>query len=233
MGVITSAAVATGLTAAKVASAAKIASGIGAGIKAVGSGLSFAQAAKQNKLRKEADEAASKALEQARQTLGVNYLEGLALPKEVFELEREALLSAGQQALQASQEGETRGAAAAAGRVQMAQQQGQRRISAAQADRLLELQKLARTEDARLQRQQAALDVAEFTGAQLASRDAQESRNLALTRGFEGLAGAGETVADFENEIIPLFKRQKEVKEEILPEEILPGGVGAIEAGGM
>lgn len=209
MAVATSAAVATGLTAAKLASAAKIASAVGAGVKAVGAGVSFAQANKQNKLRKEAEEAAAESMAEARKTLGVNYIEGLSLPMEVYELEREALLSSGQQALQAAQEGETRGSAATAGRVQMAQQQGQRRISAAQADRLFQLQQLAAQEDARLAGLQAGLSLSEMRGAQQAARDFQESRNQAVGRGFEGLVGAGETIADYTNEIIPLYKRQK------------------------
>ena len=120
-------------------------------LAAAGTGLSFAQAGKQNKLRKEAEKEAAKSLERAREIMGTNYLEGLALPKEAYEREREAILSSGAQALQAAQEAETRGAAATAGRVQMAQQAGQRQIATAQADRLLELEKLGRAEEARLQ----------------------------------------------------------------------------------
>ena len=45
----------------------------------------------------------------------MNYLEGLAIAKEPYELEREALLQTGAAALQAGVEGETRGAAATSG----------------------------------------------------------------------------------------------------------------------
>jgi hypothetical protein len=58
-----------------------------------------------------------KHLKKLKTKLEVNYLEGLSIAKEPYELEREALLQAGASALQAGVEGETRGAAAVAGQV--------------------------------------------------------------------------------------------------------------------
>jgi len=177
-------------------------------LAAAGTGLSFAQAGKQNKLRKEAEKEAAASLERAREIMGTNYLEGLALPKEAYEREREAMLSSGAQALQAAQEAETRGAAATAGRVQMAQQAGQRRIATSQADRLLELEMMGAKEDARLQTGLANLEMMGVAGAQQAARDAQMSQMQAVQQGFEGLKSLGKTVVDYQNELIPLFQRK-------------------------
>lgn len=177
-------------------------------LAAAGTGLSFAQAGKQNKLRKEAEKEAAASLERAREIMGTNYLEGLALPKEAYEREREAMLSSGAQALQAGQEAETRGAAATAGRVQMAQQAGQRQIATSQADRLLELEKLGRTEEARLQSGLANLEMMGVAGAQQAARDAQMAQQQAVQQGFQGLKNIGKTVVDYKNELIPLFQRR-------------------------
>lgn len=176
-------------------------------LAAAGTGLSFAQAGKQNKLRKEAEKEAAASLERAREIMGTNYLEGLALPKEAYEREREAMLSSGAQALQAAQEAETRGAAATAGRVQMAQQAGQRQIATAQADRLLELEKLGRAEEAKLQQGLADLEMMGVAGAQQAARDAQMAQQRAVMLGSQGLKNIGKTVVDYKNELIPLFQR--------------------------
>ena len=176
-------------------------------LAAAGTGLSFAQAGKQNKLRKEAEKEAAASLERAREIMGTNYLEGLALPKEAYEREREAMLSSGAQALQAAQEAETRGAAATAGRVQMAQQAGQRQIATSQADRRLELEKLGRAEEARLQQGLADLEMMGVAGAQQAARDAQMAQQRAVMLGSQGLKNIGKTVVDYKNELIPLFRK--------------------------
>ena len=178
------------------------------GVSAIGTGLSFAQAAKQNKLRKESEKEAAKSLERAREILGTNYLEGLSLPKEAYEREREAMLSSGAQAVQAAQEAETRGAAATSGRVQMAQQAGQREIATAQADRLLELEKTGRAEEARLQQGLANIELAGVAGAQQAARDAQMAQQRAVMLGTQGLKNLGKTVVDYKQELIPLFQQK-------------------------
>ena len=185
MAIGTTAAVGAGITLAKVATAAKIAAAAGAATS------SFVKAKKQSKAQQKAERAADDALSDARKRLDVNYLEGLSIPKEAYELEREALLSSGAQALQAGVEGSTRGAAATAGRVQMAQQQGQRRVASAMGQELFGLQKLAAEEDARLAGMQAGLSLKEIEGQQEAATLAQIRAEQQTQRGIEGI---GETV---------------------------------------
>ena len=175
-------------------------------IAAAGTGMSFAQASKQGKLRRKAEDEAAKSMEAAEKILERNYLKGISLPKETYEREREALLSSGEQALRAGAEAEGRGAAATAGRVQMAQQAGQRNIATAQADRLLELEMMGAKEDARLQTGLANLEMMGVAGAQQAARDAQMSQMQAVQQGFQGLKNMGKTALDYKNELLPLFQ---------------------------
>ena len=177
---------------------------IGSIATSVGSaGLSFAEAGKQRKLQKEAESEAAKALVEARKKLDVNYYENLGINKDPYELEREALVSAGAQAIQAGQESE-RGAAATAGRIQMAQQQGQREIATDMGAEMLNLEKLTAAEDARLAGAQAGLYLGEAEGAQLAARDAQQAATKFTTAGVQGIANAGmQTLSS----LVPLYSK--------------------------
>ena len=114
-------------------------------VSAGSAGMSFVEAGKQRKLQQEAESEAAKALVEARKKLDVNYYANLGINKDPYELEREALVSAGAQAIQAGQESE-RGAAATAGRIQMAQQQGQRQIAGDMGAEMLALDKLTAQE---------------------------------------------------------------------------------------
>ena len=187
----------------------------GLALSAIGTGASFAQAGKQNRLRRNAEDEAAKSMAAAEKILETNYLKGISLPKEAYEREREALLASGAQALQAGAEGSTRGAAATAGRVQMAQQAGQRNIATAQADRLLELELMGAKEDSRLQSGLANLEMMGVVGAQQAARDAQMAQQQAVQQGFQGLTKMGKTAVDYKNELIPLFSRNKNASTEI------------------
>ena len=97
---------ALGTTGALIASAA-----IQAGTSAAG----FAQAGKARKEMKKAEAEADKAMAAARKKLEVNYLAGLSIAKEPYELARENLLQRSAALTQAGVEGSTRGAAATAG----------------------------------------------------------------------------------------------------------------------
>lgn len=169
--------------------AATTAAVIGITATVAGTGMSFAQANKQKKLQKQAEADAQKAMQEARKKLEVNYYDELAVQKEPYELEREALLSAGAQAIQAGVESE-RGAAATAGRVQMAMNEAQAGIRTAQGKEMADLAKLSAAEESRLRDIGVQLDMEEAAGAQLASRDAQEARAAYMAQGFEGLTSA-------------------------------------------
>jgi len=154
-------------------------------------GASFAQAGKQARMAKKAKAEAERAFAEAKKNLQVNFYEQLGIQREAYELEREAMLSAGAQAIQAGVESE-RGAAATAGRVQLAQQQGQREIAGAMAKELFGLEAATAEEESRLATQRASLDLAQAEGSQNAQAIAQAAQAAGISGGFQGLTSAAQ-----------------------------------------
>ena len=177
-----------------------IAAGIGIASSLGGAAMSFTQANKQQKLQKEAEAEGLKAMLEARGRLDVNYMNALSVQKEPYELQREAMISQGTQATDAAQESE-RGAAAAAGRVQMAQNEAQAGIRTAMGKELTEIERLKVAEEARLRDLNVQLDLGEVEGAQMAARNAQEMAAQATAQGFEGLTSAATQAAN----LVPLY----------------------------
>ena len=144
-------------------------------LSAAGAGFSFAEAGKQNKLAREAQRDAAKALAEAKKKLEVNMLKGLSIAKEPYELEREALLQAGASALQA-------------------QQQGAAQQRAAMSKEMQELDLLAAQEDVNLQKERASLDIGEAKGQQMMAADARRAAAAATQAGVQGLVDMGTTL---------------------------------------
>ena len=171
----------------------------------VGAGMSFARAKKQKELMNEAQRAAEQATAAADLKLGVNYFEQLAVPMQAYEKERESLISAGAQAMQAGVESE-RGAAATAGRIQMAQTEAQAGQRAAMGKELSDLAKLTAAEESRLAGLRADLDISEAAANRLRERDAQRARAQAMQQGFAGVTGMIASGAP----LIDLYPRKNE-----------------------
>jgi len=184
-----------------------VATGIGLATTAASTGASFAQAGKQNRLRKEAEAEAEKAMIEARGRTEVNYFEQLAVAKESYNQAYQAGNVAAAQAVQAIQEGDVRGVSAGVGGIQQSSLQQANQVRAAQEQEIINRQKLIAGEDSRLRDINVQLDLQEVQGAQLAARDAQEAKVAALGAGFEGLASMGQQAMD----MAPLFKEQKAV----------------------
>jgi hypothetical protein len=183
-----------------VATAAAIAAGVGVASSLGGAAMSFSQANKKKKLQKEAEAEADKMMASARARLDVNYMDALSVQKEPYELQREAMVAQGAQTVDAAQESE-RGAAAAAGRVQMAQNEAQGGIRTAMGKELTEIERLKVAEESRLRDLQTQLDLGEVEGAQMAARNAQEMAAQATTQGWEGVTSAATQVAN----LVPLY----------------------------
>ena len=174
---------ATAIGGTAVGTGALVAAGIGAGTTLYGGAKSFSDASKARKRGEAAQRAAIKAVEEAKKRIDINRMEQLSIAKEPYELMREAQLVQGATGMQAGVEGETRGAAATAGRIQMAQGQQQAGIRAAQAQQMDQLNKLIAQEDARIDQQLAGIAMTEAAGAQQAIRDAQEDRAAYIAQG--------------------------------------------------
>ena len=177
-------------------------------LSALGTGMSFGQASKQRKAEQKAIRAAEAAMEQARKRLEVNYLDALAIQKEPYELEREALLVAGAQGIEAARESE-RGAAAGVGRIQLAQQRGQQGIRSAMGREMTALDKAAAAEDSKIRDAQAQLDLGEAAGAQMAAANASKAAAAAQSQGFQQLASLGVQAL----ETAPLYAKSPEARQ--------------------
>jgi len=177
-------------------------------LSALGTGMSFGQASKQRKAEQKAIRAAEAAMEQARKRLEVNYLDALSIQKEPYELEREALLVAGAQGIEAARESE-RGAAAGVGRIQLAQQRGQQGIRSAMGREMTALDRAAAAEDSRLRDAQAQLDLGEAAGAQMAAANASKAAAAAQLQGFQQLASLGVQAL----ETAPLYAKSQGVRD--------------------
>jgi hypothetical protein len=176
-------------------------------VTAATTGMSFAQAGKQKKLENKARKEASTAMKEARASLEVNYADALSIPKEAYELEREAMLVEGAQALEAGIESE-RGGAATAGRVLASQQQGQAVARTDMATDIFDLEAMKAEEDSRLRDINVQMDIGEAMGAQQREADAQAAATAAKNQGIEGAINlAGDAL-----EMIPLYAQDKKAQ---------------------
>ena len=162
---------------------------IGTTLAVGGSAMNFAQAAKQGKLQRQAEQEADKAMAAARSELEKNFYKGLDINLKSFERERDSLARQGQQILQAGQESD-RGAAAVAGRVMLGTQQGEQNITDRQIDALEKLEQTVAQEESRLATSRARLDLAEVEGAQEAAAEAAKNKAANISAGIQGLGAA-------------------------------------------
>jgi hypothetical protein len=185
-----------------------IAAGIGLAATAATTTASFVQAGKQKEAQRNAERDADEAMAAARKKLEVNFYDKLSIQKEPYELEREALLSQGAEAIQAGVESE-RGSAATAGRIQLAQQQGQAGIRSAMGQELAGLERLSAQEEGRLRDVGVQLDLEEVAGAQLAAANAAELSAQAAQQGFEGVTSMAQQISSF----APLYEQSQSAKQ--------------------
>ena len=171
---------------------------------ALTTGFSIADMRKMKKLQREADADAEKFMKEAKRLLEVNVYDELGIQMKPYELEREALISSGAQAIEAGRESE-RGAAAVAGRVQAQYADALRDIQTRQGKEMADLAKLSAAEDARLKDVKTQIALDEATGAQQASamydeRSAQAAKN-AIAGGVSMLTQAAKLPALYGTDI--------------------------------
>jgi hypothetical protein len=182
-----------------------VAAGVTAAVAIGGAIKSFDDAMKQKNAQDAADDAAAKMFEDARGKLETNFFEALSIAKEPYELQREASLAAGAQAIEAAREGDVRGVGATAGRVQMAQEEAQAKTRAAMAQEMQKLEQITAQEESRLRDVGVQLDLAEAEGAQEASAAAAMAAAEATRQGAESLGQAAIAVGG----AIPAFQKTR------------------------
>ena len=185
------------------ATAATIAAATSLAATATTTTMSFVQAGKQKKAQRQAEKDADEAMTNARKKLETNFYAAQGIKKEPYELEREALLSQGAEAIQAGVESE-RGAAATAGRIQLAQQQGQAGVRSAMGQEMMALENKQLAEESRLRDIGVQLDLGEVEGAQLAAANAERLRAQAQQQGMQGVTSFAKQAAA----ALPLFANQ-------------------------
>lgn len=179
---------AVGSTAAIVGAAVGVAAAVASGA------ASGAEASKSKKAAREAEKVAKRKLGEARKEIERMPMQELALDLEVYRQEQEASQVAAAQAIQAAQQGEGRGLAAAVGRAQMADVTQQR---AARLDKATEMQKLEMLKAKERQEASdklASLSLSEAQGAQEAAAQeemmAQQYAQQAVGAATEAVKGA-------------------------------------------
>lgn len=183
----------------------------GLAISAGSTAMSFAQASQQRKAQRNAEAKAAEAMAEARKKLSINYAKERSIQKEPYELQREAMLSAGSQLIQAGVESD-RGAETTAGKIFMAQNEAQGGLRTSMGQDLTEIEKEIIDEQSRLRDLGVQLDLGEVEGAQLAARDAQEAAASYETAGYKGIADTAQMGLN----MIPLFSG-KDAAESIDP----------------
>jgi hypothetical protein len=149
--------------------------------------MSFIGAGKEKRKQREAERAAERAMAEVRKQLSVNYFDQVAIKKEPYELQREALLSQGAMAIQAGQESQ-RGSAPTAGKTQMAMNEAQAGIRTSMGERMDVIEQQAIEEDSRLRDLNAQLTMGQIEGAKMAAANAEEAAAAANQQGFQGVA---------------------------------------------
>jgi len=197
------------------ATAATIAAGVALAGTAATTAMSFDQAGKQKKAQRQAERDADEAMASARKKLEENFYAAQGIKKEPYELEREALLSQGAQAIQAGVESE-RGAAATAGRVQLAQQQGQAAVRTAMSQDMMALENKQLAEASRLRDIGVQLDLGEVEGAQLAAANAERLRAQAQQQGMQGVTSFAQQAAA----ALPLFGKTPNAVPPVTPTDM-------------
>lgn len=172
---------------------------IAAGLSLAGAGANFAQANKQQRLMRDAQEEAAKYMEEARQKLGVNYAEELQVPLEGYEAAAKMNLAAGQQATDALRESGQRAVIGGTGRVLEQQNRAAEQLRFGMQEDLYERDRLIAEEDQRIAQQLAGLDLATVEGAQIAAADADMNRANAITGAISGITNAGLTAFEGSN----------------------------------
>ena len=169
--------------------------------------MNIANASKQKKLIGQAEAAGEAALLKAKKVIEVNYMEGLPVPKEVYELERENILTAGAQATAAAVEGSQRGVQSTVGMVNAAQGKASRKVAASQEQLITENIRRAAEQDVVLQNQRLGIELGGVQGAQQAVADATRSQQQSIAQAAQQAGQIGMSILGNED-INPLYKKQ-------------------------
>ena len=188
-----------------------IVAGINAGIALTTMGISAGQKRKAEKKAAEAEQAAQKAMDEARAKLDVNFQEGRTISTDPYTMAIEASLSQGAASVQAAQEAGARGIAQV-GRIQMAQNQMAEQQRVGLGQELQQLDKDIRDEDSRLRDVQTQIDMQEAAGAQEAAamydEQAAAAKAAMVQSGIDAVAAGASA--------LPLYSQNNKMQQQAM-----------------
>ena len=175
--------------------AAVTAAVVGIGTSLVSTGMSFSNAAKQKRAAAEADEAAKKAMADAKSKASKDFYEGLNVPLDAYEAEFENNLAVAQQNTEALQEGDARALAAGVGRVGAQAGANAEQTRIAMGEQISDLQETkAQSKDA-VNQQLLQMDVANAKEQQQRKNAAEQARAASIQQGIQGIGSTVNAVA--------------------------------------
>lgn len=183
----------------------------GLAISAGTTATSFIQAGKSKRKQQEYEAEADKAMAEARRQLQVNYAKQMSIKKEPYAQERLAMLSQGQQVINAASESD-RGAASAAGQVLMGQQAGQADITNRQVTDLQNIENAILEEESRLRDINVDLDMQEVEGQMAAAADMRTQAAQQTQQGIQGIANTAQAGLS----MIPLYAQNTAAQKQAL-----------------
>lgn len=198
-----------------------------AGISVAGMVSSFAQASKQQRMYRKAEENVARFMAEARKRLEVNVFESLQVPLQGYEMASQINMASSRQSVEALRESGQRAIAGGIGRVQEVTTRASEDLRMEMQRDLFKRDEMIAREDSRLRDMNVNLDLAEVTGAQQAMADSQKLKSQAISDAF----GQGITAVSDYREGSDLFKRGKESEQ--ISSIMSALGVTQLEAAGM
>jgi hypothetical protein len=165
--------------------------------------VGFQQASKQKDLARDADEAAAKAMKEAKMKAEKNYYEGLNVPLDAYEAEFEQGLAVAKQQTEALQEGDTRALAAGMGKLGALAAEGAEKTRIAMGEEISDLNQMKADSKEAINQQLIEMDVAYAKEQNLRKADAEAARAAGIQQGIQG---AGQAVSSAAS-LAPLYKQ--------------------------
>lgn len=212
------------------------AAAISAGVSLASTGMSISQAAQARRARDEADREAKRFIEEAERQMEINPFEALAIQKEPYEMAMDAAIEAAAIESQALAEADPRYLAGLAARRRMGQEEALQGVRTAMGQEMLNLDKMAAAEEARLRDQRTNLMMGQAS-AQTREADIQDiMRQQAIASAVGSFGQAAESIGkglelskgEKERAVDPRFQMGQATGSETIPvsTETIPVSTG-------
>lgn len=169
----------------------------------------FSQAAKAKKAASDANDAAAKAMSEAKAKAEVDMYAGLSVPLDAYEAEFENQLAGQQQSVEALQEGDSRSLAAGVGKVGATQTAAGESTRIAMGEEISDLNKMKADSKDAINQQLIEMDVSAAKEQNLRARDAEMQRAAGISQGVQGIAGVASGAAS----LAPLYGQSRADKQ--------------------